>query len=199
MRRTSIPFAPSCLRTSILAVTLSAMGPVVADNNPYSDGARSELAKDYVAALEYYSVAAQAGGTDAMYALGRIYAEVYTDDAEALRWYQEAAKQGNAFAQAALGEIYRDGSTATAPDPELAAYWFESAATAGHSPDAAFALFELDPFADDAARWLTKAAEAGRPAAMARLAAAYANGDYGLPVDPAQSTTWERRASAAEE
>jgi uncharacterized protein len=199
MRRTSIPFASSCLGTSILAVSLAAIGPVVAGINPYSDGARAELAQDYVAALDCYSLAAKAGVTDAMYALGRIYAEVYADDAEAFRWYQEAAKQGNAFAQFALGQIYLEGNTVTAPDPELAAYWLESAATQGRSPDAAFALFESDPYAEDAARWLTQAAEAGRLAAMARLAAAYANGDYGLPVDPVQSATWRRRVGAAEE
>ncbi len=185
--------------TSAIVLTLLAPAFALAIDNPYANGARAELAQDYATALDQYALAAAAGLTDAMFALGRLHDEVYGNDAEALHWYQQAAQQGNTFAQVALGRIYRDGNSAADADPRLASYWLDSAATQGRSGEAAFALFELDPNSDSAARWLIQAAEAGIPEAMSRLATAYAAGDYGLPVDPAKGAEWLGRIGAMRE
>ena len=189
------------LRPSVcaLAITLLTTSAFATSDNPYSNGARAELVADYATAMEQYELAATAGLTDAMFALGRLYADIYGDDAEALRWYQKAAQQGHTFAQVALGQTYLDGSSATAPNPTLAMYWLESAATQGRSSDAALILFQLDPYSENASYWLTKAAEAGRPEAMVLLAHAYANGDYGFPVDLERSARWYALAATAKE
>jgi len=79
---------------------------------------------------------AQAGDSNAMYRLGRLYATgsgVAKDYVEAFDWYRRAAAKGNAEAMYSLGEAYEHG-TGVRDDIQRAVNWYHEAAARGNRP-----------------------------------------------------------------
>lgn len=124
---------------------------------------------------------------------------VAADQALAVRWWQDAAGAGVAAAMFSLGLCLQAGA-GCGKDAAQAVAWFQRAAEqgladgmlqlarcyrlgAGTSADAALA-----------AQWLERAAEAGQRDAAYELGQAYANGKFGLSVNPAEALRWWRAA-----
>ncbi len=93
------------------------------------------VAKDEVAALQWFLKAAAQGHAKAEVSLGSIYAHgfgVKQDWAESIRWYRQAAFQGDTTAQHNLGLDYAHGH-GVEQNPSMAARWFRLAADQGHA------------------------------------------------------------------
>ncbi len=146
------------------------------------------VAKDAVAAAEWYAKAAAQGLAVAQCNFGVLFENgsgVAKDFEAAAAWYAKAAAQGNANGQKCLGRCYNLG-TGVAQDLVAAATCYAKAAAQGHSE----AQFNLGVFYENgvcgardfkqAAAWYAKAAAQGEADAAARRdaclarAAAYA-------------------------
>ena len=82
--------------------------------------------EDNVAAIGWYTRAAEQGDADAQNNLGAMYDAgegIPEDDAEAVKWYLMAADQGNPIAQNNLGAMYFAGE-GIAEDKIEAYKWF---------------------------------------------------------------------------
>jgi TPR repeat protein len=91
------------------------------------------VAKDAVAAAEWYTKAAAQGQADAQFSLGIFFEHgigVTQDFKAAAAWYAKAAVQGYAGAQFNLG-VFMDNGTGVAQDYNAAAAWYAKAATQG--------------------------------------------------------------------
>ncbi len=89
----------------------------------------------YQQAVQWLSVAAEAGFPNSQYTLGKMYQyglSVEQNDEEAARLFMEAAEQGFANAQYNLGKLYRDGR-GVPRDTGLSIHYFELAAQQGHA------------------------------------------------------------------
>ena len=91
--------------------------------------------KDYVAAAQWYGLAADQGYADAQFSLALSYDKglgLPEDAGKAAQWYERAAAQGHIDAQFRLGLMYLNGRGA-ASDLKLAHVWFSFAAGQGDS------------------------------------------------------------------
>lgn len=168
------------------------------DPNYYTLGLQAEFSGNTEEALEQYTLAAEKGLSDAKFALGRLYKDVFSDDENSFKWFKEAAEQGNVYAQYELGKIYRsDISPET--DLALATKWFIHAAKEGKHGEAAFELFKISESDLDKLRWLRQSANQGIVQAMQLLGDAYNNGDLGLQVDTNLAQYWFTQTINAQE
>jgi TPR repeat protein len=119
------------LRTCIgLALALLAAGASAAD---LEEGLRSYKAKDYPAAAQLLTRAAEVGSAQAQSILGwmNLMGEgMHKDAVRAAAWYRKAALQGNGSAQYNLGLLYGNGE-GVKQDLGQALYWFRKAAEQG--------------------------------------------------------------------
>ncbi len=156
----------------------------------YFCGFGTGVAKDAVAAAEWYTKAAAQGHAGAQFNLGLRYENgkgVAQDFKAAFAWYTKAAAQGLALAQFSLGVLYENGM-GVAQDFKAAAAWYAKAAAQGD----ASAQYNLGLLYETgtgvtqdfkaAAAWYAKAAAQGvsnaperRDACLARAAAAAAS------------------------
>ena len=140
--------------------------------------------KDYPAAVRLLEPLARAGNAQAQLRLGQLYYHghgVRESDAEALRWFERAARQGLAEAQFQLANLYAFGLAPVAPDVDagrLAAQWYFEAARQGHA-EAQYSLGILfltgsgvTQSADEARKWIERAAAQGHPDSKAYQAGA---------------------------
>ena len=107
----------------------------------FDKGFRAYQAGDYAAAIEEWHPLAEAGDTDAQFALGVMYEKgegVKQDYAKAMTWYRRAAEADYADAQNNLGVMYRKGK-GVEQNYTKAVAWYRRAAEAGDT-DAQFNL-----------------------------------------------------------
>ncbi len=164
---------------------------------------------DYGQAMQWYRRAAEAGNVDAQFKIGCMYARsegIEKDYGAARAWWLKAAEQGHSAAMLFLGHLYANGD-GVEPSPTQAVSWYTRAWEADHD-EAEERLLELLPhvkeeaeagstdaqywygyvqyagFHDDeeAAYWLTQAAEAKHPAAARLLGYMVEHGE-GAPQD----------------
>jgi TPR repeat protein len=97
------------------------------------------IPKNFVAAAEYYKLAADRSYPSAQYNLARLYLKgqgVPLNLPKAAKYFRQAADQGNAKAQQAIGRCYALGEGV--PKNLMLAYmWFNIAAANGHKGSAA--------------------------------------------------------------
>ena len=177
------------------------------------------VAQDYAEAAKWYRKAAEQKHADARLALGMAYASgrgVAQDYTEAAKWVREAARQGHAQAQLALGVAYLIGGDAQLPSSALGTSEereesvrkvrdeLARQAASGRNVGALELAIEIDsrlaafPGLDlphdptEAAKWIGKAAHAGRVDAQFFLGLLYFQGQ-GLPKDFAAAAKWLRK------
>ncbi len=155
---------------------------------------------------------AEQGVAEAMYRLGRLYADgvsLSKDNALAFNWYRKAAGAGNSKAMASVASAHSNGR-GTPKDPGQGEIWYQKAADAGSS-DAMSHLYScykegrcgLPKNQEMADRWIrkaidlqTKAAQAGDEEAMFDVGVNYLKG-RGVAQDNARAAQWFRRAADA--
>jgi hypothetical protein len=89
--------------------------------------------QDYVAAANWFKIAAEQGHAKAQHNLALMYESgkgVLQDYSEAAKWYQMAAEQGNTSSQNNLGSLYETGDGVT-QDRAIALEWYRRAADGG--------------------------------------------------------------------
>ena len=166
------------------------------------------VAKDETAAVEWYTKAAEAGHTQAMYNLGRCYEHgkgVAKDVAKAVEWYTKGADAGHILAMNNLGACYERGKGVA-----KAVEWYTRAAEEGEM----YAMNNLGRcyeygmgVAKDEAKavvWYAEAAEAWRcephrhplTGAMHNLGRCYEHGK-GVAKDRAKAVEWYTKAAEA--
>ena len=161
------------------------------------------VAKDVVAAAEWFAKAAAQGHADAQFNLGRHYQTgrgVVQDFQASTAWYAKAAAQGNVNAQCNLGAVYENG-TVFSQDFKAAAAWYAKAASQG----LAIAQYNLGRFYDtgrgvsqdfkEAAAWYAKAAAHGYAYAQFNLGTHYGKG-LGVAQDFKAAAVWFAKAAA---
>jgi TPR repeat protein len=162
------------------------------------------VAKDAVAAAEWYAKAAAQGVAAAQFNLGILYQNgngVAQDFKAAAAWYAKAAAQGDASSQAILATFYSTGK-AVEQDYTAAAALFEKAAAQGN----VYAQCHLSQFYLEgrgvvqdfkaAAGWCAKAAAQGERNAQFNLGYLYEQGK-GVAQDFKAAAAWYAKAAAA--
>lgn len=192
------------IRSAVAAIVIAGLSlyPMLVgaeEQNWYALGLQAESSGNYSLAIERYKVAADQGLSDAKFALGRLYRDVYGDVEKSLTWFREAANQGNVFAQYELGKLYLESGSTAPADVQRARRWLSLAADRGRLKEAAFALFLLEGKSEEKLKWLRRAAKWGDVEAMLRLAEAHEEGQFGLPVNPAEAQRWLERAGLHQE
>jgi hypothetical protein len=89
--------------------------------------------QDYVAAANWFRIAAEQGSSRAQHNLALMYESgegVPKDYSEAAKWYHMAAEQGNPGSQNNLGSLYETGDGVT-QDRAIALEWYRRAADGG--------------------------------------------------------------------
>lgn len=126
------------------------------------------------------------------------------EQAEGIAWLNKAVQLGWPQIQLLLGLAHRDG-TGVPRDYTQARAWLVKAA-AQSLPKAQYALAVLTEQGLGGARNETealtlyqKAAARGIPDAALRLADAAAQGELGIPVDPAKAAEWRQKAAEMEQ
>ncbi|MDQ0316978.1 tetratricopeptide repeat protein [Amorphus orientalis] len=157
----------------------------------YLDG--TGVDQDRERAAELFAEAAEAGNASAAYNLGLI--ELEERDTEAAARHLEAATEaGNADAAYALALLYTSG-TGVVPDDVRATKLMGEAAAGGSvaaQVEYAIRVFKgvgIDKNEEAAAAWFDRAARAGNPIAMNRLARLLAVG-RGVAPDPVEASKW---------
>ena len=148
--------------------------------------------KDPQAAYSWFLPAAEAGLTLAQNALGTMYEAgegVTQSDSDAVAWFQKSALAGDVFGMDRLAVHLRLGRGVTW-DESAASQWFQKAAEAGYAPSESsygYGFMQgLGGFTQDynqAATWLTRAAQQGDPYAILNLGVLYQNG-WGVEQNP---------------
>jgi hypothetical protein len=95
----------------------------------FQKGMEALARDDKTEASRWFHQASDAGGIDAMKAIGRFY-EGLPDAPEAVNWYEAAARRGDAEAMLVLGRMYFYGLSLE-QNCITALYWYEKAAAAG--------------------------------------------------------------------
>jgi TPR repeat protein len=170
----------------------------------FQEGRRG-LEQDYVEARRLYEEAAKAGKSEAMKALGDLYANGWgvpqVDLAQARHWYIEAVEAGNNLAVEKLAELYINGGPGLPPDYTKAREWYQKAAAAGNTSAMSLGLLYgngrgVAQDYDQAHQWYQKAADAGNMSAMNNLGLLYEHG-RGVAQDYGQARDWYQKAAAA--
>jgi TPR repeat protein len=166
-----------CLTLFALLLAL----PLAAATTEYETGLTAFKNADYAKALRVFSRLARDGHSDAQLKLGLMYhygLGVKEDDRRAYEWIRKAAEQANAEAQFQLGNmyVYGFGIPKGEEDPDLqGVQWFFKAALQGHA-EAQYNLGlmflagkGIQQSQEEGMKWITRAAEAGSPAAQSFL------------------------------
>ena len=161
------------------------------------------VAKDFVAAADWFAKAARQGYAAAQYSLGSCFIRgngVQENFREAAAWYAKAAAQGLAEAQIALGLCFQNG-TGVAKDSKTAFEWYTKAAEQGHK-DAQNNLglcFQggtgVAQNFKTSSEWYAKAAAQGLAEAQFSLGRCFVLG-LGVTKDTALAENWLRKAAA---
>ena len=162
------------------------------------------VARDAVAAAEWYAKAAAQGYADAQCNLGVLYQNgvgVAQELKTAAAWCAKAAAQGKAVAQFNLGVFYENG-TGVAQDFKAAAAWYTKAAAQGYAD----AQMRLGLFYDigkgvvqdfkAAAAWYAHAAAQGNAFAQINLGLLYEDG-RGVVQDFKAAAAWYAKAASS--
>jgi TPR repeat protein len=161
------------------------------------------VAKDALAAAEWYAKAAAQGNAVAQFNLGVLFCNgtgVAQDFKAAAEWYAKAAAQGITIAQLNLGTLYATG-TGVAQDFKAAAVCCAKAAAqgdAGAQANLGFFYENGTGVAQDfkaAAAWYAKAAAQGHAGAQYNLGVFNANGTS-VPQDFKAAAAWFAKAAA---
>jgi uncharacterized protein len=154
-----------------------------------------------VDAVKWYREAARSGHREAQVALGQILLDQdfpFYEPLEGLDWITQAANSGDVNAQHFLGVQYAIGKL-VARDAKKSAYWYRKASRSGH-PSAQYNLAAMYWEGDgikknkDIARKLMRlAAAGGEIQAISLLADAYKTGEFGFPIEIAQSSYWTHK------
>lgn len=167
-------------RTAIAALALSLLACSV-HADALQDAAAAIHRKDYPTAVRLLEPLARGGNALAQTRLATLYYHghgVRESDAQAQLWFERAAHQGLAEAQFNLGNMYAYGLVALPDDQDpqrLAAQWYFEAARQGHA-EAQYSLGILfltgsgvAQSADEASKWMARAAAAGHADARVYL------------------------------
>lgn len=177
------------LGLTLLAVTQVAAQPPAVDASPV---------------LVELLQSARGGNVDAMYSLGRAYADgtqgARQEAAEAASWWRQAASAGHTEAQRELARLHLDGRGVPQAFDEARRLFFLAANKNDTAAQYHLAMLILsgrggDSSLADGLRWLERAAEAGHAPAQLELGRAYLNGTHVEP-DPARARRWLERAAA---
>lgn len=152
------------------------------------------VVRDQSAAVSWYKLSAEQGHSEAQSALGVCYLAGVggaPDFRRALEWLQKAAEQGDAKAQWNLGSVFASGRGGIKRDLPTAFILYKKAAAAGFVPAQATlgVLFARVRDFEQAAFWLSKAAEQGDPEAQYNLGLAYIKGQ-GVAADLGAAFRW---------
>jgi TPR repeat protein len=162
--------------------------------------------KKYLAALQSYQHAAEAGDPGAQLYMGLKCASGKDEPVnmrEAVLWFQKAAAQGSTSAENNLGVLYHNGD-GIPKDNATAIQWFSKAAESG-SAVAQYNLGRVYLGGNGAPQnfalasdWLIRSARQGSEPAQALLSSMYASGN-GVQGNVATAYMWLNLASAADE
>jgi TPR repeat protein len=166
--------------------------------------------KDYSAAFNYSTLAANEGSADAMVMLGYIHGKglgVPRSDVIAAQWMSKAAADGNAIGQYNLGLAYYKGS-GLPKSSEKAAYWFLKSAEQGNASAKVmigqmyYSGTGVTRDFNRAVHWLSGPASEGHGYAQYRLGVMHLNGE-GVFQDVGIAARWltlaaERRVTEAQ-
>lgn len=156
--------------------------------------------KNTAAALEDVYELARQGNPNAQILLTTIYSSVLPDygvqkdDAEAVHWCRMAAEQGFDKAEGLLGHFYHMG-LGVEKDERQARFWLEAASTGDAEAQYEIASLlvsendENSAQAEEAVKWLHKAAEQGHAAAQYALGRSYMKG-IGVKQDYHHGLKW---------
>jgi TPR repeat protein len=162
------------------------------------------VAKDALAAAEWYAKAAAQGLAAAQFNLGYHFKNgsgAAQDLKAAVSWYAKAAAQGHANAQHNLGVLYKNG-TGVAQDFKAAAAWYAKAAAQGqvsaqHNLGACYWKGEgVSQDFEAAAALFAKAAVHGHAKSQFNLGGLYEDGT-GVARDDKTAAEWYTKAAAA--
>ena len=188
------------LMALLMLQTVLISGVSASSRNMYAEGIRAEYEGDIALAIQKHTAAFNTDSvSDAGFALGRLFRDIFYDHQKSFDWFLQAAEQGNVFAAHELGSIYAVGNTVVAVNTEKAEKWFRFAAERGKLAESAYALFRLLEENPEQSIWLVQAAEGGMIAAMEALSDAYQSGWYGIQADADMSDYWQRAALNAQE
>lgn len=174
-------------------LTLSALsGPTFGAD--YEAAAAAYQAEDYASALPVFQELAAADNDDAMWYLGKMYANgwgVEQSDAESLKWFLKSAELGDPDSQWEMGMIHEYG-TGVREDQDEAFDWYLKAAEnnyvnamneVGYRYESGSGVRES---LRNAAEWYTKGAEAGNLTSIVNLGVMRETGN-GLDQDYAEA------------
>ena len=166
-----------------------------------------EAAKWQNKAVSAWRARANAGDTEAMIRLGRLYMNgdvVELDKEKAVQWYRKAAEAGSAFGQSSLAVCYLKGEGVDV-DNEEAAKWMLKSAEQGVDRESQWAMgvFYHDGIgvakdAKEAVKWLERSAKKGFPKAKYSLALCYFMGD-GVETDAVKAEKLLEEAADADD
>lgn len=170
---------------------------------PGLDDYRSVATPAEAQVFEGFLGAAEGGDVEAMYRVGRCYAEgkgVAPNESKALEWYERAAKKLHVNAAFKAGYCYYH-ARGTAKDLRQASHYYSLASMEGHAQ----AMFELGcinyesfeglpPDPRNAMGWFKQSAKLGFSEAMYRLARGYGRGD-GLAQNDKLACAWMLQAA----
>lgn len=136
--------------------------------------------QDFVSASKYYKMGAEAGYTNAMNNLGRLYEYGYgvpQNIDKAIALYNKAAQKGNGTACYNLGWCYQYGNGVDI-DLEKAIYWYKKAIENGYQLDLSLEIGELLYLLNDEEcyTWLNRSALSGNLIAQIGIGACLAKG-----------------------
>ena len=174
--------------------------PLLQGRLPGLDKDEKTSAEWYLKAAVGYEKRTEAGDSEAMFWLGKMYAYglgVEKDVTRELYWYQKAAEAGHREGMVEFGWACH-----RTQDFENAFTWFTKAAEQGE-PEAMMSLGWLYSKGQgvpkdqlEAVKLWRQAADRGHTIAMLSLGAAYANGD-GVVQDYPQAFTWYKKGAEA--
>jgi TPR repeat protein len=160
---------------------------------------------DYQEALVKFGNAVRYGSVDALYYLGRMYADakgVSRDEAEANRLYRKAADLGNGLAQYQLGHQYEFGVAGIRKNLKEAARLYRAAADQGNV-EAQVCLGRMyangvgvTKDESQATTYYGKAAEQGSAVAQYQMGNRYENGLGGLRQDYVEAFNWYKKSAS---
>ena len=162
--------------------------------------------QDYVKALEWYTKAAEAGDSNAMFNTGYLYDMGYgteKDHEKAFEWYSRSADAGNPTGMFMVGQGYYSGYGGVEQSYSKAFEWFRRAADNGDS-NSLYYIGMMYRFgqgvtqdSEKAIQWYMRSAEYGFSISMRAIGEMYAKGE-GVEQDRDRAEEWYARAAEAD-
>ncbi len=162
--------------------------------------------QDYVKALEWYTKAAEAGDSYAMFNTGYLYDMGYgteKDHEKAFEWYSRSADAGNPTGMFMVGQGYYSGYGGVEQSYSKAFEWFRRAADNGDS-NSLYYIGMMYRFgqgvtqdSEKAIQWYMRSAEYGFSISMRAIGEMYAKGE-GVEQDRDRAEEWYARAAEAD-